>query len=260
MAFLIQFWNILAGRRRLLALSVLCGLLFAGANLVPPLLIRELITWVTEGGGSPDELLLLSVGLLGVYLLRGAARYGYGRFSHHAAYDTMHELMVRVYRHIQSLPHRFFTGERTGNLISRSINDIEAVEDFIAHGVPETILAIVIPTAMMAVLFSLDTELALITLAPIPLAGFLVYRYVVRVRGMWRDVRDRLSDLVAQIHDNLAGIAVIKSFVQESRAADRIEERSRRFRDSSIEANYISIIPSGLVETAGGIGIVLVNL
>jgi ABC-type bacteriocin/lantibiotic exporter with double-glycine peptidase domain len=51
--------------------------------------------------------------------------------------------MVRVYRHVQSLPHRFFSGERTGNLIARSINDIEAVEDFIAHGVPETILAIV---------------------------------------------------------------------------------------------------------------------
>ena len=236
MTFLRQFWNILEGRRRLLLLSVLCGLAFAGANLLPPLMIAKVIGWITEGGGTADDVVIVCAGLLGVYLLRGVTRYGYGRFSHQAAYGTLHELMVRVYRHVQSLPHRFFSGERTGNLIARSINDIEAVEDFIAHGVPETILAFVIPTAMMAVLFSLDAELALITLTPIPLAGFLVYRYVVRVRGMWRAVRDRLSDLVAQIHDNLAGIAVIKSFVQENRAADRIEERSRRFRDSSIEA------------------------
>jgi len=258
MAFLIQFWNILAGRRWLLALSVVCGLLFAGANLVPPLLIRELITWITEGGGSPDELLLLSVGLFGVYLLRGAARYGYGRFSHHAAYGTMHVLMVRVYRHIQSLPHRFFTGERTGNLISRSINDIEAVEDFIAHGVPETILALVIPTAMMIVLFTLDPELAAITLLPIPIAGFLVYRFVRRVRQMWQDVRWRLSDLVARVHDNIAGIRVIKAFVQEERAARHVEDHSRAFCDASIKANSVSLMPAGLVETAGGLGIVLV--
>ena len=260
MTFLRQFYQILEGRRVLLSLSVVCGLLFALANLIPPLLIRELIRWITEGreATSGFGLVELSAALLGVYAVRGLSRYGYGRFSHVAAYSVMHDLMIRSYRHIQRLPHRFFTQERTGSLIARSVNDVEAVEDFIAHGVPETILALVIPAAMMAVLFSIDPQLALITLAPIPLAGFLVYRYVKKVRGMWRAVRERLADLVAQIHDNLAGIAVIKSFVQESRSADRIEEHSRRFRDTSIEANYISIIPSGLIEAVGGCGIVLV--
>jgi len=258
MAFLTQFWSILAGRRWLLAMSVLFGLLFAGANLVPPLLIRQLIAWITEGGGTPDELMLLSAGLLGVYLVLDVTRYAYGRFSHHAAYDTMHELMVRVYRHIQSLPHRFFSGERTGNLISRSINDIEAVEDFIAHGVPETILAIVIPTAMMVVLFAFDPELAAITLLPIPIAGFLVFRFVRRVRQMWQDVRLRLSELVASVHDNIAGIRVIKAFVQEERAARYVEDHSSAFRDASIKANSVSLMPAGLVEAAGGLGIVLV--
>ena len=258
MAFLIQFWSILAGHRLLLTLSVLCGLLFAGANLLPPLLIRQLIAWITEGGGTPDELLLLSLGLLFIYLLRGAVRYAYGRFSHQAAYGTLHMLMVRVYRHVQSLPHRFFAGERTGNLISRSINDIEAVEDFIAHGVPETILALVIPTAMMVVLFVLDPELAAITLLPIPLIGFLVFRFVRRVVQKWRDVRRRLSDLVARVHDNFAGIRVIKAFVQEEGAARRVEHHSSAFRDASIRANSISLVPVAIVEAGGGIGIVLI--
>ena len=170
MTFLRKFYQILEGRRLLLSLSVACGLLFALTNLVPPLLIRELIRWITEGKDAASKFTLveLSAALLGVYALRGLSRYGYGRFSHVAAYSVMHDLMIRSYRHIQGLPHRFFTHGRTGSLIARSVNDVETVEDFIAHGVPETILAFVIPTAMMAVLFSLDTELALITLAPIP--------------------------------------------------------------------------------------------
>ena len=178
MTFLRKFYQILEGRRLLLSLSVACGLLFALTNLVPPLLIRELIRWITEGRDAASRFTLveLSAALLGVYALRGLSRYGYGRFSHVAAYSVMHDLMIRSYRHIQGLPHRFFTHGRTGSLIARSVNDVETVEDFIAHGVPETILALVIPTAMMAVLFSLDAELALITLTPIPLAGFLVYR------------------------------------------------------------------------------------
>ena len=258
MSFLRQFWHLLGDCRRLLGLSVMCGLVFAGANLLPPLLIRELILWITEGGGSSIELLQLTAALLGVYLFRGLTRYGYGRFSHAAAYRVMDDLMVRVYRHVQGLPHRFFARERTGSLISRSVNDIEAVEDFIAHGVPETILAFVIPTAMIGVLLSIDPQLTLITLLPIPIAGFLVYRFVRRVRQMWRDVRSRLSELVAVVHDQFAGIRVIKSFVQEDAATRRVTSRSAAFRDASIEANSVSLMPAGLVEAAGGIGIVLV--
>ena len=262
MKFLRQFYRLLEGNRLLLALSIGCGLLFTGANLLPPLLIRQLIIWLTEGvpGDSEFGLIEMTIALLAIYAVRGLTRYGYGRFSHVAAYQVLHALMVRTYRHVQRLPHRFFTNERTGNLIARSVNDIEAVEDFIAHGVPETVLALVLPAAMMAILFSLDAELALITLIPIPLAGFLVYKYVRRVRGQWRYVRSRLSELVAQIHDNLSGITVIKSFVQEDAAERRIEKRSRSFRDASIEANMISLIPAGLIEAVGGVGIVLVIL
>ena len=134
MTFLKQFYQILEGRRLLLATSVTCGLLFAAANLIPPLLIRTLIQWVTEDGGNEQDLLKLTLLLVAVYVFRGLFRYGYGRFSHVAAYEVMHDLMVRVYRHIQKLPHRFFSNERTGNLISRAVNDVEAVEDFVAHG------------------------------------------------------------------------------------------------------------------------------
>ena len=258
MTFLRQFWEILEGRRLLLGFSVAGGLLFAAANLLPPLLIRELIRWITEGGGSEDELLWLSTGLLVVYLLRGLTRYAYGRFSHAAAYEVLHDLMVRVYRHIQSLPHRFYTQERTGKLISRSVNDIEAVEDFVAHGVPETALAVVIPAAMMTVLLTIDAELTLITLAPIPVVSLLVFRFVSQVRHKWRQVRSALAALVAQIQDNFSGIAVIKSFVQERESARRVELHSRSFRDASLAANRVSLIPNGLVEAAGGVGIVLV--
>ena len=260
MSFFGKFYQILSGCRLLLCFSVFCGFFFACTNLIPPLLIRELILSLTAEIEQESRIGLygLTFSLLGTYLIRGFSRYSYGRYSHVAAYTVLHLLMVRTYRHIQRLPHRFFAEERTGNLISRSVNDVEAIEDFVAHGIPETILSFVIPTMMMVVLFLLDTRLALITLLPIPILGILVYRYVRQVRIIWRDVRSRLSDLVSQIADNLSGISVIKGFVQEKSAANRVERYSESFRDASIEANKISLIPAGLVEATGGIGIVLV--
>ncbi|NKB67465.1 MAG: ATP-binding cassette domain-containing protein [Candidatus Latescibacteria bacterium] len=258
MHFIRQFLDLIRPQRRLLAYSIGCGLLFVAANLLPPLVIRQLIQWLTEGGGSPAGLAQMAVLLLATYLLRGLVRYGYGLYSHRAAYQVMHRLMVRVYSHLQKLPHRFFHKRRTGDLIARSINDVEAVEDFIAHGIPETFIALVIPGAMLTVLFILDVKLALIALIPVPLAAFLVFRYVSRVRSMWAGVRGGLGDLIAQVQDYLSGIAVIKSFVQEARCARQIEQRSSTFRDRMIAANKISIIPAGLVEGAGGVGVVLV--
>ncbi len=257
MSFVAQFYRILEGKRLLVALTVACGLLFAAANLLPPLLIRELIRWLTEGADSAD-LARTSLLLIGVYLFRGAARYGYGFFSHIAAYRLMHDLMVKIYRHLQNLPHRFFNKQRTGNLIARSINDVEALEDFVAHGIPETALAAIIPVSMIAVLFSLNPELALITLIPIPLTALLVYRYVSKVRALWSAVRSHLADLVALVQDSFSGIPVIKSFAQEHRRARLVEAQSLKFRDSSVTANRISILPAGIIEAAGGIGIVLV--
>ncbi|MCZ6632029.1 MAG: ABC transporter ATP-binding protein [bacterium] len=258
MNFLKQLYHLLEGHRAFMALSIFCGILFAAANLIPPLLIRQLIRWLTESGGDPTGLVGISLLLFGVYLFRGAARYGYGWFSHQTAYRLMHKMMVRVYNHLQTLPHSFFNKQRTGNLISRSVNDIEAIEDFIAHGIPETALAAVIPISMMAVLFTLNPDLALMTLIPIPITALLVYRFVSKVRAMWRSVRESLSDLVSLIQDNLSGIIVIKSFVREPDRSILVHSNSAAFRDRSLVANTHSLLPAGIIEATGGLGIVLV--
>ena len=257
MTFIKQIYDLLEGRRLFMACSIACGLIFAAANLIPPLLIRKLIQWLTEAQPVGD-LVWISLLLFGVYVLRGVSRYGYGFFSHVTAYRVMHALMTRVYAHLQNLSHSFFNRQRTGNLMARSINDIEAIEDFIAHGIPETALATVIPISMITVLFYLNPELALIAILPIPLAAVLVYRYVSKVRAMWQAVRERLSELAALVQDNLSGIAVIKSFARERECARHVADRSAKFHDRLIEANTISLLPAGIIEATGGLGIVCV--
>lgn len=257
MNFIKQIYDMLEGRRLFMACSIACGFLFAAANLIPPLLIRKLIQWLTESEPAGD-LIGMSLLLFGVYLLRGGSRYGYGFFSHVTAYRVMHKLLTRVYNHLQNLSHSFFNRQRTGSLMARSINDIEAIEDFIAHGIPETALAAVIPVSMIGVLFYLNPDLALIAILPIPLAAFLVYRYVSKVRAVWHAVRERLSELAALVQDNLSGIAVIKSFARERECARHVATRSETFHERLIAANMISLLPAGIIEATGGLGIVLV--
>ena len=246
--------------RKKMGQAIACGLLFAATGLIPPLLIRRLIQWTTDGGGTFQALTTITIILLLVYIVRGLCRYGYGRFSHEVSFNVLHNLMVRVYTHLQSLPHRFFHNQRTGSLIARSINDIEAIEDFIAHGIPEMTIACVLPTAMISVLFYLNWQLALVALLPLPIASWLVYRAVSKVRTEWRPVRERLEELTAQVQDNLSGMSVIKSFVQERTQANEIETRSRRLHNDMLRASTLSFVPVGVIEVTSGVGVVLIVL
>ena len=256
-SFFAGLWDILGGHRKLVLFSILSGLLFSGTSLVPPLLIRRLIQWITEGGGSLSGLLAMT-GLLGVvYLLRGIGRYLYGRFSHVASYGVTTNLMVRVYRHLQQLSHSFYNRQRTGALIVRSINDIETLEDFIAHGVPELVLATVIPISMWCILLWINPLLAVLVVLPLPIGGFVIYRFTRQIRQIWRQVRAGMSDLVAQVQDSFSGITEIKSFGQEKAQAEQVGQSAADYRDKINAASSLSLLPAAIVEFSGGLGVIV---
>ncbi|MCH8829253.1 MAG: ABC transporter ATP-binding protein [Planctomycetes bacterium] len=206
---------------------------------------------------SRGGFLLLGGLVAGIYLLRGGTRYLYGLSSHIAAYRTLHRMMGRVFAHLQRQPPSFLHATHSGELVARSVGDVQEIEDFIAHGIPETMLAIVIPLTMSVVLFILNWQLALIALLPLPIAAVLSYLLTRRVRNYWVGVRRRFAGLSATMQDHLSGLPTVQSFTAEKESAAKIERESRQYRDSIIHANRWSLMPAGIVETASGGGLVL---
>ena len=255
---IVRLFHLAVESRRLLALSLLCGLLFSVVGLFPPLVLRRLIQLLQEGSLAGSTLTWMALALAGLFLLRGVFRYGYGVFSHVAAYRTLHNLLGRTYARVQALPPGAHTHRRSGALMSRTVNDVEVIEDFLAHGVPEIFLAAVMPGAMLLILFNIHFELALIVTLPLPLIAWLVYRLSGRTSRAWRKTRGRRADLVADILDRIGGHSVIKSFVREESELRRVRRASARYRDSIVRANLWSLIPAGVVEFAGGLAYLLV--
>jgi len=255
--FLKRIWQLLEGDRSLLGWSIFFGLTFTGLSIIPPLLVRKMVQWLQqpELAGS---FYLLGFAVAGIYVLRGITRYVYGMLSHVAAYRTLHRLMNRVYRHLQTMSPGYMNQKHSGNLVARTVGDVEAIEDFIAHGIPETMLALVIPVTLSVVLFLLNWQLAIIALIPIPVVAVVVYIIKTRTRNHWMGVRKKFADLAANIQDHLSGLTVIQSFNQEAELAKRVEQESLAYRDNIIYANKWSLVPAGVVETASGAGLVLI--
>ena len=257
MSFSRRIWELLRHDRRLMMWSIFFGLLFTGLGIIPPLLVGRMIRWIQSGAPFRD-FFLLGGALAAVYLLRGVTRYFYGVTSHIAAFRTLHRLTNDTYAHLQKMSPGFVNRQHTGNLVARSLGDVEAVEDFIAHGIPETMLAIVIPITMSIVLFVIHWQLALISLLPLPLIATAVFVIASRTRNHWRGTRRRFAEVQARIQDHLSGLTVIQAFVQETEQARKVRTQSADYRDTMIYANKWSLVPAGIIEAASGAGLVLI--
>jgi ATP-binding cassette subfamily B protein len=250
--------GLLRGYRRAMAFAVVCGLVYTVLSLVPPLVVREVIRRLVDGSGSAGQLAWLAVLLAGAALLRGAARFSESVVSHVVAYRILHDLAVRVYAHLQRLPQGFFADRRSGELASRIVVDSAEIEAFLAHAITQTTQAVLVPLAMVAVLFVLNWQLALIALVPLPFAAWLAMIFWPPARRRWQRMRSQLGELGAVVQEGIAGMTVIKAFGRERERLATVERLSARVRDEIIAANRWTLVPISFLEALAGVGVALV--
>jgi ATP-binding cassette subfamily B protein/subfamily B ATP-binding cassette protein MsbA len=261
---LLQILGLLRGYRLKLAIGVSCALAYTLLSLVPPLLIRQVVQLVgqAQAGGNAAGLAprigLLGLAIAGVALLRGLCRYGDAILSHIVAYTILDRLLVRVYTHLQRLPHRFFVDQQTGALATRAVSDVEAVEVFLAHAIAQAVQAFLIPIAMILVLFALNPRLALFTVLPLPIVAAIAVGFAPRFQRAWRRVREQLAELGATFHEDIGGTPVIKIFGREPERRAVLEGQSARFRDDIIWANKWTLLPASTIDAIAGLGAALV--
>ena len=249
---------LLRGHERLMALAIVCGLLYTGLSLIPPLVVREIIRALIGDGGDPARLGGLAVLLGGVALARGLSRYGEALVSHAVAYRVLDELVTRVFGHLQRLSLRFFADRRSAELANRAVVDAQEIESLIAHAFTQATQALLVPLAMAAVLISIDAGLALYALAPLPFAVWLSLAFLPPMQRRWRRVRQQLGELNATVQESLAGIAVVKAFGAEAARRATVQGQSRRFSEEIVRANVRTLAPGSALEATAGLGAALV--
>jgi len=215
------YWKTLAGTGILLLLHTILSLL-------PPLFQREIVDQVIEARDL-TRLGVIIATLGGVYALRGLVGSGDLYIRHALGERFIFDLRVRIYGHLQRLSLSFFEQTSTGELMSRVTNDVNALEQFVTHGIALTTVDLLRLVGASAVLLVLDWRLALAVLIPLPVMAFGLRRFNRRARPIYRRVRDRLGDINARLQDNLAGIRVIQAFEQEEAELARFRSTSERY-------------------------------
>ncbi len=168
------------------------------------------------------------------------------------------DLRSDLYSHIQLLPLRWFDNRATGDLMTRVIEDVNSVERVLIDGIEQGLVAILQVAIVISVMFYLNVKLALLALVPFPLliAGALTYTLTAHRR--YRSQRRASSNMNALLHDNLAGVRQIKSFVREREEHGRFNRVSDQLRHATLVVMRVWAIYSPSMSMFEAIGALLV--
>ena len=224
-------------------------------NLLPPLFQREIVDQVI-GHRDLSHLPTLIGILIAVYFLLQIVDFGDLYIRHALGERVIFDLRVSIYAHLQRLSLSFFEQTSTGELMSRVTNDVNALEQFVTHGVALTALDLLRLIGAVGVLLWLDWRLALVVLAPLPIIAAALRWFNRQVRPIYRQVRDRLGDINAKLQDNLAGIQVIQAFGQEEAEMSSFYDTSAQYYRERVRAirTWSTFFPSlRFISMLGGV-------
>lgn len=139
----------------------------------------------------------------------------------------IHDLRRKLYDKLQRLPIKWFDSNSSGEIMSRVASDVPSTDRVIVETIDQAIPAVLQFLIMAGWMFYNSWELALVTLAPLPVIGLITTIYSRVAEPRWRESSEASAALNALLHDNLAGIRQIKAYTVEPEALDRFDAASR---------------------------------
>lgn len=252
----------IAGTKKIhLILSAIFAVAGSACSLVPYIIIYLVMVRLLAPELTPADGLYvhrLALAAAGVVLLRYLLIFVSTMFSHVAAFNILYTLRATLTRHLGTLPMGYFSANQTGKIKKVLYEDVEELENFIAHHIPDLVTGIVLPLMIVGYLFTVDWRMALIALLPLPLAFFLQQKAF--AKGSRNNVREKYHDALETMNGTIVeyvrGMPVVKIFNQTVESFTRLKQAAEAYTHfvsritldmTPAWAMFVVITSSGLV-------------
>ncbi len=246
--------------------TILVGVVKFTIPLVFPLLMKYLVDDVLSNGQlSQDEKLQKLYIAMGVMffifvILRPPVEYFRQFYAQWTATRVLYDVRDKLFTHIQKLSFRYYANAKVGEVISRIINDVEQTKDFVITGLMNIWLDIATIFIAMAIMFTMDVELTLVSIIMIPVYMICVRYFFGRLRALTRKRSQALSELQGYLHERVQGIPVIRSFAIEAHEQKNFNEKNLNFVDRAFEQTRWNARSFSVVNTVTDLAPLLIIL
>ncbi len=212
-----------------IALGLMCLLIVDFLQLLIPLVIKKAIDILTMKTATAQILIQQGMIILGLALLIAIFRYVWRYFLLGHSRKVEESLRNRIYGHLQTLSLSFYHKTKTGDLMARAINDINAIRMATGMGLVALTDGIVLGIAAIGFMLSINVRLTLFALIPAPIIIVLTRILTRRMSAGFENAQKTFADLTERAREVFAGIRVIKAYNRESWAHQNIEEEGQRY-------------------------------
>ncbi|MFP4329477.1 MAG: ABC transporter ATP-binding protein [Spirochaetaceae bacterium] len=251
--------------------GVLSLVVASGGQLFIPRFLGEAVDIIVEGAFETREIAELMGTMLLVAVAIALGRLGWRFFIHGASRRIEMHLRDRLFSHLLSLSRRFYDEAKTGDLMARATNDMNAIRMAAGMALVAFIDGVFMTLAILVILFSQNARLAALVIIPLPLitvAMILVGSYIGK---LFKQVQEGFSDLSDQAQETLSGIRVVKAFVKEAYFLNRFQDANETYKQRNLRlvrvwglffpvVSFLSGITMLLLLLFGGQEVILGNL
>ena len=229
-------------------------------DLIPQILLVYLISSLITNNINEGNLKYIFLGIFISFVLKGVFYYFATKVAHEKAYEKLTELRLDIIGHLKKLSLGFFKEHNTGELTNIVQHDVEQVEVYLAHGLPEIMSVTLLPTIIFIAMIFVDWRLALGMIAGVPLM------YLVKVlsqKTMDKNFAiyfNHENKMREELMEYVKNISVIKAFAKEEEISERTLKTAREYIYWVKKSMGAITIPMGLIDIFMEIGVVIVMI
>ena len=222
-----------------------------------PWWIREAVR-VIEHGGAMRDVTYYAVLIIAAAVVQGVIRAYSRALIFNAGRTVEYDLRNDLFAHLQKLSLSFYHNQRTGDLMSRVINDISAVRIMLGPGVLNFVNAPLYYVYAVALMLSMDVRMTLAALAPFPLLMYVAAKFRGRIMKSSLQVQQQMSVLSSHVQENLSGMHVVKAYAQEQFQAQQFIGLNKDYEVKSLEMAKMRGIVNPIMQGINGLTVLIV--
>lgn len=207
--------------------GIICSVATTLITLASPLVLQYAIDDLTSAV-TQTKLLLYGSALLGIGLLAGVFRFWTRNILISASRDLEYDIRNDFFAHLQTQPLAYYQANRTGDLMSRATNDLNAVRMMIGPSIMYSANTILTFIAALGMMLAIDVRLTLLSLIPLPFVSISVNYFGSAIHRRFEQIQAQLSEVSAVAQEALSGVRVVRAYRQE-------DTERERFRKANLE-------------------------
>lgn len=200
--------------------------------MAAPGIISDFILWAGGRGVVRNNLWIAAILLVALSVIRGVFNYLTGRWSAEASELIARNLRDKLFERLHSVPVRFYSSWKTGDLIQRCTSDVETIRKFLGVQVVQVGKSLLMLLLIIPILVMLDVKMAILSMVTIPLILTFAIIFFLKIKSTFQKADEAEGIMTAVLQENLTGIRVVRAFARQDYEIDKFEDRNSDYRDN----------------------------